>query len=64
VTSRGVRPGLTPLAALGLVVVMTLAAGFHVLRGEFSAPPINLASAALAGFVAWGRGRRAPIAPR
>jgi hypothetical protein len=33
---------------------MTLAAGFHVLRGEFSALPINLALAALAGFVAPG----------
>jgi uncharacterized membrane protein YphA (DoxX/SURF4 family) len=59
-----IRPGLTPLAALGLIVMMTLAAGFHVSRGEFTALPINLAFAALAGFVAWGRGRRAPIAAR
>jgi putative oxidoreductase len=59
-----IRPGLTPLAALGLIVVMTLAAGFHVLRGEFTALPINFGFAALAGFVAWGRGRRAPIAAR
>jgi len=59
-----IQPGLTPLAALGLIVVMLLAAGFHVTRGELFALPINLALAALAAFIAWGRGRRAPIAAR
>jgi hypothetical protein len=60
-----VEPWLTPLAALGLVIVTSLAAGFHFLRGEVltvAAP--SLALGALAVFVAWGRGRAAPVAPR
>jgi uncharacterized membrane protein YphA (DoxX/SURF4 family) len=59
-----VKPFLTPLAAVGLVTVMLLAMVFHVSRGEWSALPINLVSAALAGFVAWGRFKKAPIQSR
>lgn len=59
-----IRPMLTPLAAAGLVVVMILAAGYHVLHGEFSVLPINFILGAAAAFVAWGRFRKAPIAPR
>ena len=59
-----VKPWLTPLAALGLVVVMVLAAGFHLSRGEANALPVNLTFAALAAFVVWGRSRRARIAER
>lgn len=57
-----IKPGLTPLAALGFVVLMVLAAGLHVSIGE---PPIpNVVLGALAAFVAWGRWKKAPIAPR
>jgi putative oxidoreductase len=59
-----IRPGLTALAGLGLVLVMVLASAFHVSRGELQALPINLVLGGLAAFVAWGRGSRAPIAPR
>jgi uncharacterized membrane protein YphA (DoxX/SURF4 family) len=59
-----VKPGLTPLAAAGLVVVMALAAIFHIMRGELSALPINIVLGGLAAFVAWGRTSRAPIEPR
>lgn len=59
-----IKPGLTPLAAAGLVVVMTLAAIFHVTRGEIGALPVNIGLGALAMFVAWGRWKKAPIAPR
>lgn len=59
-----IKPRLTPLAALGLVVVMVLAALFHIARGEVAAVPVNLALGGLAAFVAWGRGRKAPIGPR
>jgi putative oxidoreductase len=59
-----IRPVLTPLAAGGLVVVMILASVFHVTRGEFQAPPINLTLGALAAFVAWGRFKKAPISDR
>jgi uncharacterized membrane protein YphA (DoxX/SURF4 family) len=59
-----IMPRLTALAALGLVVIMVLATGYHLSRGELSALPVTLGLGALALFVAWGRGRRAPIDPR
>lgn len=59
-----IKPVLTPLAGAGLAVVMVLAAGFHVMRGEYQALPINLVMGALAAFVAWGRFSAAPIEAR
>ena len=59
-----IRPSLTPLAAAGLVVVMGLAAGFHLVRGEMAALGAPLVLGALAAFVAWGRSKKAPIAAR
>jgi putative oxidoreductase len=59
-----IQPRLTALAALGLVVVMLLASAFHLSRGEGAMVPMNLVLAAVAAFVAWGRGKAAPIAPR
>jgi uncharacterized membrane protein YphA (DoxX/SURF4 family) len=59
-----IRPGLTALAGAGLTLVMVLAAVFHLSRGEAKMLPINLVIGGLAAFVAWGRARRAPIAPR
>ena len=58
-----VQPKLTPLAAAGLVVVMVLAMANHIMAGEFMIVP-NLVLGGLAAFVAWGRFKRAPIAPR
>lgn len=59
-----VRPVLTPIAALGIVVIMVLATGFHLIRAEFHALPITGIFASLALFVAWGRWRKAPIHER
>jgi hypothetical protein len=59
----GVKPKLTPLAAIGLALVMTLAAGFHIIRGEFEFVPINLVLGGGAAFIAAGRSRLRPIAP-
>lgn len=59
-----IAPWLTPLAATGLAIIMALAVPFHVMRGEANVIGINLLVAALAAFVAWGRFRLAPIAPR
>lgn len=59
-----IKPRLTALAAAGLVTVMALAALFHASRGEFMALPINAMFGGLAAFVAWGRFKKAPIAPR
>ena len=59
-----IRPVLTPIAAIGLITVMVLAMGFHLTRAEPQALPVNLALGGLAAFVAWGRLKKAPIAPR
>jgi putative oxidoreductase len=59
-----IKPMLTPLAGLGLTVVMVLAAGHHLMNGEAKMAPIPLALGALAAFVAWGRWTKAPITPR
>jgi len=58
-----IKPILTPVAAVGLLVVMILAAGYHLSRGEPGAST-NLVLGAIAAFVAWGRFKAAPIAPR
>ena len=58
-----IRPVLTPLAALGLVVIMLLSVLWvHLPAGD----PVgsNLALGLVAGFVAYGRLKVAPIAPR
>jgi len=57
-----IAPWLTPLAALGLAVIMILAIPFHVLKGEASVIWMHALIAALAVFVAWGRWRKARIA--
>lgn len=59
-----IKPGLTALAAVCLTLVMVLAAGAHVMHADFAhvAPSILLGS--MAAFVAWGRFKKAPIAPR
>lgn len=59
-----IRPGLTALAAAALVVVMVLATGYHIVRGEFASVPVTILMGVLAAFVAWGRFKKAPIAPR
>jgi putative oxidoreductase len=49
---------------LGLFIVMVLATGFHLSRGEARAIPITLSLAGLAAFVAWGRFRKIPVSAR
>lgn len=58
-----VKPRLTPLAAAGLALTMVLAAGFHLLRGEYGLIPVNLVLAGVAAFVAVGRSNLRPLAP-
>jgi len=59
-----IMPHLTKMAAVGLAVIMVLAAGLHITRGEFEVVPMNVILFALAGLVIWGRKNKAPIAPR
>ncbi|HEY1587446.1 MAG TPA: DoxX family protein [Polyangia bacterium] len=50
-----IAPILTPIAAAALVVVMILAAGFHIKRQEWPETVPSLVLGALSAFVAWGR---------
>lgn len=59
-----IMPKLTGVAAAALVVVMVLAAGFHVMQGDVAHMPPSVVLGLLAGFVAWGRLSAAPIAPK
>src|SRR5262245_11509843 len=56
-----IQPRLTPLAAALLAVMMLLAAGFHLVRGEYPNIVTNLILGALAAFVAYGRWVIAPL---
>jgi uncharacterized membrane protein YphA (DoxX/SURF4 family) len=57
-------PKLTPLAAAGLLTVMALGAMTHISRGEYPMIVANFVLGGLAAFIAWGRGKKAPIAAR
>jgi hypothetical protein len=59
----GVKPKLTPYAAIGLALVMILAVAFHIVRGEVSFfVPMNLVIAGGVAFIAYGRLMASPIA--
>lgn len=58
-----VRPKLTPLAAVGLMLTMILAAGFHITRGEYELVPANLLLGGVAAFIAVGRWKLRPVTP-
>jgi uncharacterized membrane protein YphA (DoxX/SURF4 family) len=51
----GILPWLTPLAAVGLAVIMLLAIVFHLKRGEMQPVVFTIVLFALAAFVAYGR---------
>ena len=55
------KPALTALAALGIVFLMISAIVFHICRGEASQTGFNVFFGLIAGFVAYGRLRIAPI---
>ena len=59
-----IQPRLTVLAALGIILLQVLAGLFHISRGEGDVLPMIAVFIALAGFVAWGREKARPIAPR
>ena len=60
----GVKPKLTSFAAIGLTLIMVLAAAFHIMRGEYNTfLPFNLALAGISAFIAYGRWIARPIAP-
>src|SRR3989442_9028319 len=55
-----IRPGLTPLASAGLVIIMIGATVVTLAGGMVAVALMNLVVALLAAFVAYGRWRLAP----
>ena len=55
------RPGLTPLAAAGLVIIMIGATVITLIGGDVGSALIPLVVGLLAAFVAYGRWRLAPL---
>jgi hypothetical protein len=56
-----IRPGLTPLAAAGLVIIMIGATVYTLAGGEVVLALIPLVVGLFAAFVAYGRWRLAPL---
>ena len=56
-----IRPGLTPLAAAGLVIIMTGATVVTVAGGQLAPALLSVVVGLLAAFVAFGRWRLAPL---
>jgi DoxX-like family len=56
----GIRPGLTPLAATGLVIIMIGATGLGLMTGSVVMVLSPLVVGLLAAFIAYGRWRLAP----
>jgi uncharacterized membrane protein YphA (DoxX/SURF4 family) len=57
-------PSLVPAAAVGVMVVSVAATVLHLWRSEFSSAAITFVLLLIAAFVAYGRWRLLPIAPR
>jgi uncharacterized membrane protein YphA (DoxX/SURF4 family) len=55
-----IKPGLTPLAAAGLVIVMIGATVFTLASGDIASALMPLAVGILCAFVAYGRWRLTP----
>jgi len=59
-----IKPQLTPIAAIGALALMICAIIFHVSRGEAAVIGANIVAAVVAGFIIWGRFKKAPIAAK
>ncbi|QKZ14131.1 DoxX family protein [Spirosoma sp. KUDC1026] len=56
-----IQPRLTPVAAVGIILLMICATVFHLLRGEGANIGFNIGVIVIAAFIAWGRFTKAPI---
>jgi uncharacterized membrane protein YphA (DoxX/SURF4 family) len=56
-----IRPGLTPLAAAGLLIIMIGATLVMLMTDDVAMAPIPLVVGLLAAFVAYGRWRLVPL---
>ena len=55
----GIKPGLTPLGATGLVIIMIGATVINLVNGPAPAAALTVVLAALSAFVVYGRWLRA-----
>ena len=56
-----IKPGLTPLAAAGLVIIMIGATVITIMGGMGATAAVPLVTGIIAAFVAYGRWRLAPV---
>ena len=56
-----IKPILTPIAAIGILLIMVFAMVYHIVNGETNVIGINIAFGLVAAFIAWGRLKKAPI---
>ena len=56
-----IKPVLTIWAAVGIVVIMVLAVGYHISKNEFAHSGMPALLGLMAVFVAWGRSKKASI---
>lgn len=59
-----ILPGLVPAAAAGIIIVTVSATALHLWRAEHGPAATTFVLFLLAAFVAYGRLKRRPIAPR
>ena len=59
-----IRPGLTPLAAAGLLIIMIGATVVTLMTGDVAMALIPLVVGLLSAFVAYGRWRLAPLSTK
>lgn len=59
-----VMPFLVAWAAVGIMIVMVAATGYHAVRGEYSSTAITFVLLLMATFLAYGRSRLLPIRAR
>lgn len=59
-----VMPFLVTWAAIGIVIVMVGATGYHAVRAEYSSTGITFVLLLLAAFLVYGRSRLRPIRAR
>ncbi|RFS26616.1 DoxX family protein [Chitinophaga silvatica] len=52
-----IRPQLTVLAAIGIIMLMIAATVFHISRGEVNVVGFNIVVAILAAVIVWGRSK-------
>ena len=56
-----IKPILTPIAAIGIGIIMIFAIVYHIANEETKVIGINIAFGLVAAFIAWGRLKKVPI---